>query len=307
MGTQQYVEYTVTQRFLLGGLNVPVEKDTTILFDGTRVMIDGQDPVVLPQLRGAIKAGWLKSRVATETSSLAPATAKRHASPRAGIRVGPAQGGNVMDPTVQQKNLASTEAPIETGNVNTVRTLRTSAKSSTNLGLESLSEINNQLNNVQIDPAEGQTVDEALLGMPTDEAAFFQSSMSVGRDAVSKRIASEEGISSTLTLGTPKTSARPGDDVVVQDGVRITNTNGPGSMKPLTPRVATTDTRRKVARSITPDFPDNYDFDQPVKRKVARLVADYGDRQDVLRAAVAAETSVETRDAIMSEFPEIFV
>jgi hypothetical protein len=302
MGTQQYVEYTVTQRFLLGGLNVPVEKDTTIMFDGTRVVIDGQDPVVLPQLRGAIKAGWLKSRVATETPSLARTAAKRHSPPRAGIRVGPAQGGNVMDPTVQQKNLASTEAPIETGNVTTVRTLRTAAKSSTNLGLENLSEINNQLNQVQIDPAERQTVDE----MSSDDAEFFQASMDVGRDAVSKRIASEDGIMSTVTLGTPKTSARPGDDVVVQDGFRITNTNGPGSMKPLTPRVATTDTRRKVARSIASDFPDNYDFDQPVKRKVARLVADYGDRQDVIRAAMAAETSVETRDAIISEFPEIF-
>jgi len=108
-------------------------------------------------------------------------------------------------------------------------------------------------------------------------------------------------------------------EVVEIDGIKITNTNGPRKKvaakqtAPAPTRVVATvnppatDSRRRIAKSICPDFPDNYNFDDAPRKKVARLQADYEDRPDVIRAVAAAETDLEVRNRLVEEFPEAFV
>jgi hypothetical protein len=61
-----------------------------------------------------------------------------------------------------------------------------------------------------------------------------------------------------------------------------------------------------IARSICPDFPENYVFTDPVRKKIARLQADYEDRPDIIRAVAAADVDPEVRSRLIQEFPEAF-
>lgn len=101
-------------------------------------------------------------------------------------------------------------------------------------------------------------------------------------------------------------------DVVESEGMRFRTTNGPrkanvGSRRPpsVTP-FEDVDPRRVIARAVCRDFPDLYDFDAPLRKKVARLRADFEDRPDVIRAVAAAETDSEMRTLMVAEFPEAF-
>jgi hypothetical protein len=108
--------------------------------------------------------------------------------------------------------------------------------------------------------------------------------------------------------------------VVEAEGMRFTTTNGPRrtpraqEAKPTTtPQVdpgagsfQDIDPRRVIARAVCSDFPDLYDFDLPLRKKLARLRADFEDRPDVIRAVAAAETDTEMRVLLVSEFPEAF-
>ena len=58
-----------------------------------------------------------------------------------------------------------------------------------------------------------------------------------------------------------------------------------------------------IAKAVCADFPDNYDFAVPVKKRMARLQADYENRPDVLRAVFAAEGD-EMKSILMQEFPQ---
>jgi hypothetical protein len=60
-----------------------------------------------------------------------------------------------------------------------------------------------------------------------------------------------------------------------------------------------------VAKAMCADFPPNYDFAAPAKKRVARLQADFEDRPDVIRAAFAAEND-EVKQLLVNEFPQAF-
>lgn len=104
------------------------------------------------------------------------------------------------------------------------------------------------------------------------------------------------------------------------EGMRFTTTNGPKKVQraPEVKRAAAPardpgegtlqdlDPRRVIARAVCSDFPDLYDFDLPLRKKLARLRADFEDRPDVIRAVAAAETDTEMRILLVSEFPEAF-
>jgi hypothetical protein len=100
-------------------------------------------------------------------------------------------------------------------------------------------------------------------------------------------------------------------EVVEREGIRFTTTNVAKDKEQAHPRavadrpVGNNDPRRMVARTLCPDFPENYSFDVPAKRRLGRLQADYADRPDVIRAAFAAETD-EVKALIVAEFPEAF-
>jgi hypothetical protein len=102
------------------------------------------------------------------------------------------------------------------------------------------------------------------------------------------------------------------ESVVVVDGITLRNTNGPKRPEQPHPRAAETrkaagpDPRRMVAKTLCKDFPDNYDFTAPLKKRLARLQADFEDRSDVIRAAFAAESD-EMKAYLLDEFPAAFV
>lgn len=93
--------------------------------------------------------------------------------------------------------------------------------------------------------------------------------------------------------------------VVVSEGMTFRTTNTTLE-KPRPKADLSGDPRRIVAKSICKDFPDSYDFDAPLKKKLARLQADFEDRPDVIRAVAAAETDAEMKQRLIEEFPEAF-
>lgn len=111
------------------------------------------------------------------------------------------------------------------------------------------------------------------------------------------------------------------DEVVVQEGIQFRNSNlhakqssDGGSSVPqrvvasaAAPPVVPfhVDVRRKIAKAVCPDFPDNYDFAFSPKKKLARLQADYEDRKDVLHAVYAAESD-DMKALLIQEFPQAF-
>lgn len=114
------------------------------------------------------------------------------------------------------------------------------------------------------------------------------------------------------------------ETVVESEGIKFTNTNGPKKGVRLVDAAAkaaaaqssgnggnggngTDDaTCRKIAKAVCSDFPDNYVFTDPTRKKIARLQADFDDRPDVIRAVAAAETSGEVKRRLVEEFPEAF-
>jgi hypothetical protein len=100
------------------------------------------------------------------------------------------------------------------------------------------------------------------------------------------------------------TGAQPETEVVVEEGVKFTRTKSP--KKPEPAGNGDTEQARVIAKAICPDFPDNYVFSNPVRQKIARLEADYGDRPDIIRAVAAADTDPEVRAKLLQAFPEAF-
>lgn len=117
---------------------------------------------------------------------------------------------------------------------------------------------------------------------------------------------------------------------VEEDGIKFTTTNGPkrdrkkagpadtgrtlqtyemssSGSSTMMKKVAgpSADVRRQVAKAICQDFPDSYDFTLSTKKKLARIVADFEDRADVLRAIFAAEDD-EMKSLLVAEFPAVF-
>lgn len=116
------------------------------------------------------------------------------------------------------------------------------------------------------------------------------------------------------------------ESVVEEDGVLFRNTNGPKKDVRLVDKkpaqAVQTDRQveaaladgngaddtlcRTIARAICPDFPDNYVFADPIRKKIARLQADYDDRPDIIKAVAAAETDAAMKARVVEEFPGVF-
>lgn len=201
-----------------------------------------------------------------------------------------------------------------------------------------------EANRVQIDAGKGITRDEVMERLAPEQRKAYQAEIQarkamhvvldeqvavagpetqgrvVGRVAAPKEVESL-GVKLTTTVGggtdTVDLSGYDSDapaeiQVVEAEGMRFTTTNGPRKKgQPLeAPRVPESldgaDPRRVIARSICRDFPEVYDFDLPLRKKVARLRADFEERPDVIRAVAAAETDSEMRLLLVDEFPEAF-
>ena len=105
------------------------------------------------------------------------------------------------------------------------------------------------------------------------------------------------------------------------EGMRFTNTNGPkrdigrgpqaapkipsAKAAPLPTVALKPEVRLAIAKSLCADFPESYDFEAPARKKLARIMADFEDRHDVIRAIYAAETD-EMKALLAAEFPKAF-
>jgi hypothetical protein len=216
-----------------------------------------------------------------------------------------------------------------------VRTVSTPAKQDANLELESAGEILRRARNVQIQPAVGKTRDEVLAEMSAEDREEYLARIEAGRASKPGGDRDADGNSIVGSVAAPKTiesggftinnsvarGSTPVADmsgttgksdvrVIEVDGIKITNTNGPRreavrpATRPTIPKDA--DPRRTIARSICADFPDNYNFNDPVRKKIARLQADYDNRPDVIRAVAAAETDGDVKSRLVTEFPDAF-
>jgi hypothetical protein len=379
----QMRHFIAARSFALGNTGSTVPKGADVMFDGTKAEVDGGE-YALPQLRGAIKAGWLvlaEDFDENDNSAEIPQRANvqvRHA----------AQGGNPMQPNrAPTHSMATTESDErevsgsisqhasdtrerntgykrgqavnasgqkvlgqhgfevvedQDGVVIEGRTLKTAAgekakRERTTLTVDRVgAALRQATTSGVITPGQGITEEEMLERLSEEERAEYlakkeslraqyvddEPPRKVGKVKTQKQ-ANSEGIRVTTSVGggveiADPTGAggKPKESVIVQDGITFRNTNGPQKDVRATPKQdaspvilkdgsAETDIRRQVAKTICPDFPANYMFDQPARKKLARLQADYEDRPDVIRAVFAAESD-DFKTKLVEEFPQAF-
>jgi hypothetical protein len=358
----QPLDLVATKNFTLGGANLSFYKGQEVEFDGSMATIDGETRS-LPQLRGAVKAGWLVEMVNYDED--AP-----EVRPSAQIQVRhPTKGGDPNRPpertpivTVESDervvgNTTAQAAATQANNRNyhgqraasrnlppgvedqdgvVVRAIKTPARQRSELSGNNAGQLLSAAQAPVIEPVRGITQDELLERMSEDERETYQARLSANRAryeddiqraggdrrsvAKVKKAAApvtREGVTVGVTTGggietedIHDPTAKQRVEVVEREGVKFVQTNiAPDRDQPHprdpAPVVSANDPRRMIARTLCPDFPDNYAFDVPAKRRMARLQADYADRQDVVRAAYAAETD-EGKALIVTEFPEHF-
>ena len=119
-------------------------------------------------------------------------------------------------------------------------------------------------------------------------------------------------------------TGKPKESVITENGITFRTTNGPERHMQQAPNQRATaqqvqqvrdprpsvpeappEVRKMIAKAVCADFPSDYDFASPVKKRMARLQADYENRPDVLRAVFAAEGD-EVKSILMQEFPQAF-
>jgi hypothetical protein len=193
-----------------------------------------------------------------------------------------------------------------------------------------------EINQVKIDPGQGISREEMLARMSPEQQDEYMAKIEahrsshvdeptpVARVRTARKVETEGftvtnsvgGGTETIDLG--GTGGTGSVETVEIEGIRITNTNGPkrDSKKAVaapktrlvpTPKgeLAGQDVRRKIAKSMCPDFPDLYDFNAPERKKIARIQADFEDRGDVIQAIYAAEGD-SMKSLLVENFPEVF-
>lgn len=199
----------------------------------------------------------------------------------------------------------------------------------------------NLAKNLQIEPGQGVSREEMMERLSPEERAEYEAKLDAHRaayvDSSPKVISKVKTAKQGESLGVKFTNSVGGgssigsEGVVVasvgedetetfeSEGIKFTTTNGPKTKKPAVARIEkanvqtrkvtapgpSPDMRRKVAKAVCPDFPDNYDFALSTKKKLARITADFEDRLDVIQAIFAAEDD-EMKALLVQEFPQAF-
>jgi len=348
--------FVATRSFSLGNTGQTVPEGSEVQFDGTMVSYAGLAPVAMPQLRGAVKVGWLVLDAQYDPNAAPPPPQM------AGIQMRAADGGNPMDPKPRTEVTAATveDEEREVGNI-AEHSARTAARNATNYrrgasnrampagsvvieeqdgvpvrtlntptktggdatrASEAIRQVERQS---KIAAGTGQTREEMISKMTPEERAQYADQVAsraaaYDAEAPAKIVAQIESVPRTVEREGMKvhnevgggtaiadlggTGAVPKTEVVVEEGVKFTRTK---SRKASTPgNGQDSDTARVIAKSICPDFPESYVFTAPIRKKIARLQADFDDRPDVIRAVAAADTDPEVRSRLLAEFPEAF-
>lgn len=348
-----------TRAFALGDPGINLPKGAEVQFDGTVAHYAGMAPMNIPQLRGAVRSGWLV--LLAEYDPDAPVARPQSA----GVKMRKADGGNPMDRKERSTVTAATvdDEEREVGNIeehktataernkvnyrrgaeNTavmagdvvevepqdgvpVRELRTRAKQGGVDVTSARAAIAEVEAASKIQPGKGRTREEMMAAMDPEQRAEYAHGVASRKAAydpegaarivatveASEKVAVKDGVKVTTEIGggtaiadAGGTGATPETEIVVEEGIQFTRTkHKPKKPEPLSE--ADTEQARRIARSICPDFPENYRFEDPVRKKIARLQADFDDRPDIIKAVAAADTDPEVRRRLLEEFPAVF-
>lgn len=278
---------------------------------------------------------------ATEADERVVGNAKDHAAQTKGANSG-YQRGAPVNPRVTGMVEAQDGVPVRT--LKTAAGERAKAQR-TVLTAESVGSALRQANaSGVIDPGQGISEEEMLSRMPEEDQEQYLAkkeahkskyvdeppqARTTVRQVKTAKSGESEGMAFKNDVGHGIEIADMGgmggkakESTVTEDGITFKLTNGPTKLKPQAhPRSeeaaaqktaavhavvnGTLDVRRKIAKAMCPDFPDNYLFDLPAKKKLARLQADYEDRSDVLQAVFAAESD-DFKNLLVQEFPHAF-
>lgn len=376
-------KFVAARSFALGNSGTNIQKGGALGFDGQNYVYEGSSPQPMPQLRGAIKAGWIVLEENYDENDDSASVPKA-----AGVRMRAADGGNPMNPQPRYEVSTTDAEEREVGNVaqhsqqtrnananrpgqrqapvsnvmasaqegREVRKLSNPAyQPAVDLEKTSATEAIRQLDRAtKVQPGRGLTREEMVANLPEEERQEYlatleakrssyadedpqakaererntkilaqqgrlvdsQTPQVVGRVASSPTTRTQDGFqitnhvgggTETVDLSGLDTPSENKVAVVESEGMKFTTTNV-GRAQPVKAAAPTgpVDSRRRIAKSICPDFPDNYVFEDSVRKKIARLQADYDDRPDVIQAAAAADTDVELRNRLVEEFPEAF-
>jgi hypothetical protein len=212
--------------------------------------------------------------------------------------------------------------------------MQTPSHTTTNLETTSPDEAIRRANSVKIRPGEGRTREDLLANLSPEEREQYLAELGAAKSAyadeepiVARRVPApgrqeREGIVANTTVGGGTEVADMGgtglageaqQSVKSEEGITFTNTNGP-KQAPVHGRpsgdngtssgVANEDLRRRLAKKMCSDFPDNYDFNAPERKKIARIQADLEDRPDVIMAIFSAESDA-MKARLVEEFPEV--
>lgn len=207
--------FVATRSFALGNTGMTIPAGAEIQFDGNMATYAGMPPVPVPQLRGALKVGWITPAASYDPMAAPPPPVS------AGIQMRPADSGNPMDPkpwtTVNATTIEDEERVV--GDVNQhaaqtrennqtnyrhgmenravrpgergyeiiepqdgvpVRTLKTAAKTKTDVTRAGTAI--SQASNVQIEPGQGKTREQLMAEMDPETRAQYATELA-GRAA----------------------------------------------------------------------------------------------------------------------------
>jgi len=375
--------FIATRSFSLGASGITVPEGSELEFDGTAVSYAGLAPTVMPQLRGAIRAGWV-----VPSDNYDPNAPAQRPQP-AGMMMREADGGNPMEPkprrlvgmSVDEEerevgNVSQHAAATREGNRTNYRRQRTPREESTagqrfhgvavepqdgvevpgtrfqtpagkeardsSVDITYAGEAISRANKVKVRPGRGRTREELIRdaidrgGLTAEELAEYQEELESSRAMhgyVEPKVVREmpapqrnqqrEGFDMNLSVGGGIAIADMGGtgqtgetEVVTEEGMTFTRTASPKKPETRVVERAPSPTPsngeindalcRKIATAVCKDFPANYVFTDPPRKKIARIQADYDDRPDIIRAVCAAEPDMNVKAALVQEFPEAF-
>lgn len=324
----QYHTFVSTRPFGLPN-GSKVSEGEEIQFDGTNVQFEGQVAIKMMGLRGAVTNGWMVPKADYDPDA-------EQARPKsAGVRIRPADGGNPMNVRTREVVTTVDAEEQEVGDGVAAHAQRTRDLNARKPATKKASTAGRRVDGavMAVDDNEGTVVNRPAFKTAAGQAARQESvnldhassviselqslqvdamPSVVGRVAAPKN-SSKEGFDITNTVGGgTETVDLSGLDskspdqvqVVESEGLRFTTTNGPKkTTRPVEKK--SEDVRRRVARAVCPDFPEMYDFDVSMRKKIARIQADFEDRPDVIQAIYAAESD-DVKTALLEQFPEAF-
>jgi hypothetical protein len=177
-----------TRPFALGNTGVNLARGQEVFFDGTKAQVDGSE-YVCPQLRGAVKAGWLMPFDEYDENVGPVAT-------RANIQVRhPTQGGNPMQPRQSMSTEISEEERVigntqthaaQTRNANTGYVRGQTPVNPRNVQAGQL--VKSQRGVMEVELQDGQVVDRAPLKTAAGEKAKHTRTSADNASAVESQI-----------------------------------------------------------------------------------------------------------------------